>query len=115
MTVLNNLRHTLQEETVIFIEHEHCSDWTIISHCERRIKSELAKHNGRSQEFVDYLARVNTGDSLRELAAENTAREAVLTKTEVLLQRIHEILSQTERHALVSTTNATEEISGNRA
>lgn len=77
---LKELKHTIEEETLIFQEMQDYSDTIILHQCKRRIESSLSKFSLLSKEFIDYLYRTNTRESLTQASTERFLRDTVVTK-----------------------------------
>lgn len=76
---LNELKHTIKEETLIFQELQDYSDTIILHQCKRRTESSLSKFSLLSKEFIDYLYRTNTQESLTQASTERFLRDTVVT------------------------------------
>lgn len=65
--------------------------------CKRRTESALSKFSHLSKEFIDYLYRTNTQESLTQASMERFLRHTVVTKTEILLEHIQEAIARTNQ------------------
>lgn len=77
---LKELKHTIEEETLIFQELQDYSDTIILHQCKRRTESSLSKFSLLSKEFIDYLYRTNTQELLTQASTERFLRDTVVTK-----------------------------------
>lgn len=94
---LKELKHTIEEETLIFQELQDYSDTIILHQCKRRTESALSKFSQLSKEFLDYLYRTNTQESLTQASTERFLRDTVVIKTEILLEHIQEAIARTNQ------------------
>lgn len=90
---LKELKHTIEEETWIFQELQDYSDTIILYQCKRRTESALSKFS----QFIDYMYRTNSQESLTQASTERFLRDTVITKTEILLEHIQEAIARTNQ------------------
>lgn len=72
---LKELKHTIEEETLIFQELQDYSDTIILNQSKRRTESALTKFSQLSKKFIDYLYRTNTQESLTQASTERFLRD----------------------------------------
>ncbi|XP_048734152.2 uncharacterized protein LOC125650167 [Ostrea edulis] len=94
---LKEAKHILEEETLIFQELQDYSDVIILNQCQRRTETALSRYSKISQDFIDYLNRTNTEETLMQASTERFIRETVITKTEILPQHIQETISKAKQ------------------
>lgn len=94
---LKELKHTIEEETLIFQELQDYSDTIILHQCKRKTESALSKFSQLSKELIDYLYRTNTQESLTQASTERFLRDTVVTKTEILLKHIQKAIARTNQ------------------
>ncbi|XP_062601161.1 uncharacterized protein LOC134262819 [Saccostrea cucullata] len=95
---LRELKHQIEEETLIYMyqELQDYSDVIVLDQCLRRTESAVSKYSRISQDFIDFLKRANTEETLMQASTERFIRETVITKTEILLQHIQKSISKTK-------------------
>lgn len=80
-----------------YIKVPDYSDTIILNQSKRRTESALSKFSQLSKEFIDYLYRTNTQESLTQASTERFLRDTVVTKTEILLEHIQEAIARTNQ------------------
>ncbi|XP_062592959.1 uncharacterized protein LOC134254438 [Saccostrea cucullata] len=93
---LRELKHQIEEETLIYQELQDYSDVIVLDQCLRRTESAISKYSRISQDFIDFLKRANTEETLMQASTERFIRETVITKTEIFLQHIQKSISKTK-------------------